>query len=190
MTGIRDIKEGKDGWRRATGRRWDPAEGESLQGVYLRTERIKSKEPGKKDLLRYIIQNPEGVEITVLGTTILDDLFQDVPIGCEVYIEFTGTSQNKPPMRPTKLFDVYFRLDEGSKKDADEDAERGPSLNSHDPGEVAVFIQGVEEDLKGRGKPLNELSMLTEARAQITGDEKFWKMVKKEITGRYPPKSG
>lgn len=172
MTGIRDIKEGKDGWRRATGRRWDPSEGESLQGVYLRTERIKSTDPKKKDLLRYYIRNQDGLEIMVSGTTILDDLFQDIPINSEVYIEFTGTSPNKPPMSPTKLFDVFYRPQQES------------SLNSYDPAEIGVFIQGVEEELKDKGLPLVELNMLTEAREQIEGDEKFWELVKEEIVSR------
>lgn len=190
MTGIRDIKEGKDGWRRATGRKWTPQDGEHLTGKYLRTERVESVDKKKPDLKKYIIQNEDGLEITVFGTTVLDDLFKDIPIGYEVCIIYLGTKPNKPPMSPTKLFDVYFRPCEGGEKDEEKYAEKDPSLNSHDPAEIGVFIQGVEEDLKGRGKPLNELSMLTEARAQITGDEKFWKMVKKEITGRYPPKSG
>jgi hypothetical protein len=180
----------KNGWIKAQGRRWDPSEGESLQGVYVKTERIKSKDPKKKDLLRYIIKNQESVNITVFGTTILDDLFQDVPIGAEVYIKFTGLSQNKPPLSPTKLFDVFYRPKEYKEGFSPASSGNGPTLNSHDPAEIGVFIQGVEEDLKGQGEPITELSMLTEARAQITGDEKFWKLVKKEITGRYPPKSG
>ena len=75
-------------------------------------------------------------------------------------------------MSPTKLFDVFYRPQQES------------SLNSHDPAEIGVFIQGVEEELKDKGLPLVELNMLTEAREQIEGDEKFWELVKEEIVSR------
>lgn len=177
----------KNGWIKAQGRRWDPSEGESLQGVYVKTERIKSKDPKKKDLLRYIIKNQESVNITVFGTTILDDLFQDVPIGAEVYIKFTGLSQNKPPLSPTKLFDVFYRPQQ--EKGETSHASNGPTLNNCDPGEIGVFIQGVESDLEDHGKPITELEMLKEAKTQIGDDTNFWNLAKTEILARgYPPK--
>jgi hypothetical protein len=182
----------ENGWIKAQGRRWDPMEGESLQGVFLRTERIKSKDPKKKDLLRYFIRNQEGLEITVFGTTILDDLFLDVPIQSEVLIKFTGTSHNKPPLSPTKLFEVFYRPQgkwESTPAPAPVSTHEGPSLNSHDPAEIGVFIQGVETDLEDRNAPITELNMLREAKSQIGDNSSFWELVKEEITAReYPPK--
>lgn len=183
---VREIKDEKNGWVKAQGRRWDPSEGEHLIGVYLRTERHKSSDK-KKEFLRYIIKNQEGLEITVLGTTILDDLFKDVPIGHEVFIEFTGVQHNKPPMQPTKLFEVYHR-----PVAVEKEASNGPTLNTYDPGEVGVFIQGVEEELKDKNMNLIELNMLSEAKDQIgDNDPEFWKLVKDEILARdYPVKIG
>lgn len=192
---IKDIRNGKGGWMKAQGRRWDPEEGEHLIGVYLRTERHKSSDK-KKELLRYIIKNLEGLEITVLGTTVLDDLFKDVPIGHQVCIIFTGTQHNKPPMQPTKLFEVFHRpVSEekvASNDQLDKIANNGPTLNTHDPGEVGVFIQGVEQDLQDKNMDLIELNMLAEAKAQIGHDDPdFWKLVKDEILKRgYPVKQG
>ena len=180
---IKDIRNGKGGWMKAQGRRWDPEEGEHLIGVYLRTERHKSNDK-KKEFLRYYIKNLEGIEITVLGTTVLDDLFKDVPVGHEVCIIFTGTQHNKPPMQPTKLFEVFHRPVPTNSNT--------PTLNSHDPGEIGVFIDGVEQELKDNNMDVIELNMLAESKEQIGDDDpEFWKLVKDEILKRdYPVKRG
>lgn len=192
---IKDIRNGKGGWMKAKGRRWDPEEGEHIIGVYLRTERHKSSDK-KKEFLRYIIKNQEGLEIIVLGTTILDDLFKDVPIGHEVCIIFTGTQHNKPPIQPTKLFEVFHRpVSEDNVAQNDQQNKKNhnsPTLNTHDPGEVGIFIQGVEQELQDKNMELIELNMLSEAKDQIGNDDpQFWKLVKDEIIKRdYPVKMG
>jgi hypothetical protein len=191
---VKGINE-KEGWIKAEGRKWSPEVGEYLIGVYKKTQRVKSRDPKKPDLLKYIIQNEEGNEIIVFGTTILDDLFQDIPIGHEVCIEFTGTSPNKPPLSPTKLFEVHHRQVQedkvtGAAGEDEPQKKPAPQMNTQDPGELAAFIQGVEEDVKDDGNPLIERYMLQKARDQVPReDEEFWQLAKKQIIGNYPTKA-
>lgn len=184
---LKDIRKGKGGWMKAQGRRWTPKEGEFLKGIFQKIERIKSQDPKKPDLMKYIIENDEGLEIIVHGTTVLDDLFKDIPVGYEVCLIFTGTKHNKPPLSPTKLFEVFYRP---VQEDDESDLKPAATMNSHDPGEIAAFIQGVEQDLQDKGLPLIELNMMSEAKVQTEDDQQFWQLAKEAIRERNYPAKG
>jgi len=191
---VKGVKHGEDGWVKAQGRKWNPDVGNFIIGVYKKTEVDKNPNNPKEELKRYIVES-EGDLITVYGTTVLDDLFKDIPVGHEVCIEFTGTKTNKPPLSPTKLYEVHHRpagqdTTSGAAGDDLEPENNKPTLNNYDPGEVAAFIQGVEEDVKGKGMILIEINMLQEAKEQIGDDDAFWNLVKPEIVKRYPAKEG
>lgn len=191
---VKGVKDGENGWIKATGRKWNPVEGEYIRGIYKRTEHQKNPNKPSEELKRYIIV-ADSDEITVYGTTVLDDLFKDIPVGHEVCIEFVGTKSNKPPLSPTKLFEVHHRpqvKDEVSGAAGDdlepetepEKEPESPTMNTADNVEVQAFVNGVEADLRDTGKNVLEVNVWALARKQAGDDKAFLDAVKKEIRSR------
>jgi hypothetical protein len=50
-------------------------------------------------------------EMDVFGSTVLDNKFKDIPLGCEVKIVYQGEKPSTPPKKPFKLFQVFIRKD-------------------------------------------------------------------------------
>lgn len=95
-------------WQEAgnAGDSWKPEnEGDTIQGVYI----AKKEDVGINKSNVYLIQ-VEGVEepTSVWGSTVLDTKFQEIPISCEVKIEYLGKVKSKAP-QPYKDFKVLYK---------------------------------------------------------------------------------
>jgi hypothetical protein len=86
---------------------WRPeAIGEEISGKYIRRE----DDVGMYHSTKYTLDTKNG-ERGVFGSTVLDNKFKDVPLGCEVKIVYQGEKPSTPPKKPFKLFQVFIRKD-------------------------------------------------------------------------------
>ena len=77
--------------------------GDFVQGVYSSRETS-----GNFDNEVYKIRQADGKIKVVFATTVLQSQMQNIEIGEEIAIKFTGTKPNpKKNLNPIKLFDVY-----------------------------------------------------------------------------------
>lgn len=168
-------------WEVVHGNKWTPIIGDCIQGYY-----VKTVPAVKQDESNQYILEVDGKEMTVFGTTDLDSKFKEVPLGWEVRITFMEEKKMKPPKHPFKVFEVKKRppLKDEVSGIAGEDEPTTSSLNEYDSTEVCVFVDGVEEELHGKGVDVSELNMFKEAQNQIGDEPSFWKMVKEEIRKR------
>lgn len=83
--------------------------GATIQGIY----KLKEENVGNWNKNRYtlLVEDEEGreKEMYVYGTTGLDDLFKNVPIGFEVKIIFKDEIPQKPPKKAFKVFEMFKR---------------------------------------------------------------------------------
>lgn len=86
---------------------WKPEnKGDFIEGILI------SKAPSSKfpETQQYIIINAAEENITVYGTTILDDRMAAIKISSKIKIVFNGLEQNKKK-QDVKMFDVF--VDDG-----------------------------------------------------------------------------
>lgn len=77
-------------------------EGDSIQGI------LTAKETSSFGVGAYQIQVDEEMTLSILGTTVLDRLFRQIPIGNEVQVTYTGSAPTKVG-RNVKQFAVRYR---------------------------------------------------------------------------------
>lgn len=76
-------------------------EGDKLHGFYVG----KKTNVGKFNATIYIVEDENDKRWDVWGSTVLDSAFDQIKMGAEVEIEFTGT-QDTGKGNPVKLYDV------------------------------------------------------------------------------------
>ncbi len=84
---------------------WDPSvAGDSIQGIYIDRE----ENVGQFKSKMYTLDTSEG-EVKLWGSTVLDNLMDEVPFDCEVRITFQGTQPSKSGRNPWKDYKVEYR---------------------------------------------------------------------------------
>lgn len=78
--------------------------GDKLEGTYERKEEF---DYDGKHKVKYVILAPDGVKYGVFGTAVLDRLFNKIPVGSYVWIEYTGKSTTKKG-NPLHTFNVDY----------------------------------------------------------------------------------
>lgn len=76
-----------------------------LEGVLI----DKHSEVGENKSWLYIFRKADGTEVSMWGSTILDDLMKQVSVGQEARVTFIGVKKNKTNNRETKHFEVEYR---------------------------------------------------------------------------------
>jgi len=118
-----------NGWKRAdnsvglkTDRTWDPVTEKELQGVYVETKELTTKDVATKQdkkVKLYVIKDSEGQLVAVWGSAMLDRLMKEPAIGNEVKITFVKKSFNKETGKSLKEFTVDYRsVEETESKEA------------------------------------------------------------------------
>ena len=86
---------------------WKPEkEGDCIEGILVE----RGQNPSYENTQIYCLSISPEIQITVYGTTILDDRMRYIKIGNKVKIVFQGIIKNKKN-QDTKSFDVF--LDDG-----------------------------------------------------------------------------
>jgi|LSQX01.2.fsa_nt_gb hypothetical protein len=156
---------------------WKPEiKGEMLVGKYLR-KKIKADSNGRT---RYTFTAPDGDEISVFSTKILDPAMQKIPIGSVVKITFTGEKATGQ-YNALKLFDVEM-APEGTEIEPmiiippqSNTGGNGPGLaNSDDPEAVNMIEHYIEliKDTKGKNHNPTAWEVINLAEAEeLTPDD-------------------
>lgn len=84
---------------------WKPNKNDELMGVYLDTR--DNVGPNKSSL--YIIQKPDGTEVTVWGNAMLDANFKRIQLGSEVKLVYLGKETNEKSGRSYHNYKIYSR---------------------------------------------------------------------------------
>ncbi|MBO5854297.1 MAG: hypothetical protein J6Q61_06135 [Bacteroidales bacterium] len=82
----------------------DIAEGEKLEGVFVKTETFDGK---FGEVTKYVIKS-EGDYYGVFGTASLNRQFKNIPEGSYVWIEFKGTQPTKDGSKTVKVYTVEY----------------------------------------------------------------------------------
>lgn len=90
--------EANDAWN---GKDSNLKEGDSIHGFYVG----KKTNVGKFNATIYTILTEGDKKMDVWGSTVIDAAFEQIKLGAEVEIEFTGTKPSDKG-NPVKLFDV------------------------------------------------------------------------------------
>lgn len=85
----------------------DLAVGSKLEGDYIDKETFTNN---FGERIKYVIKGLDGVEYGVYGSAVLNRLFNNIPVGSHVWIEYKGEGQSKTG-RTVKLYDVEFDPD-------------------------------------------------------------------------------
>lgn len=80
--------------------------GATLEGRYIANDSIKSKFDNK-DVIKYIIEAPDGTNYGVFGTTSIERQFANIPVGSYVWITYKGEEPTKNG-RTVKAFDIDY----------------------------------------------------------------------------------
>lgn len=182
------VKEEKRDWEQVfTMNRWTPdVKGDEIVGIYTK----RRDNVGVRDYTFYTLELEGGENKDILGTTLLNQMMDQVSLGWEVRIVYQGEKPPTPPHKPLKLFDVYRRpagvdrVSGAAGDDHETEAPESPVINTKDDEEVRVFVDGVEEDLREQSKTVNEVSVWSLAREQAGEDKEFLARVKVEIRRR------
>ena len=166
------------------GNLWTPeTKGDEIVGCYCK----RRDNVGVRNYTFYTL-DVDGEQKDVLGTTLLNQLMDQVPVGWEVRIVYQGTKPSDPPHKPLKLFDVFRRpagedhVSGNSGDDQDTVSQgQGNGLNSRDTREVQEFIGGVVDDLRDTGREVTGDSVWKLALEQAAGDHVFMGLVKDEL---------
>ena len=107
--------------------------GDTVIGIYKEMKRNQGQ--WKKN--RYTLAVMEDGKVKckyIYGTTGLDDLFKNVPIGYEVKIIFKNEIPQRPPNKPFKVFEMYKRpvITDESEPSENEDPEVDPLAENPD----------------------------------------------------------
>lgn len=138
--------------------------GQEVTGIYKK----KEEKIGQWKKNRYTLAVTENNELKckyVYGTTGLDDLFKQVPIGYEVKIIFKKEIPQRPPRSPFKVFEMYKRpanyvneqtSDATEYEDPDE---KDPlTMNPNDDPKAREIISDITNSLiNEKGIPANEI---------------------------------
>lgn len=102
--------------------------GDTVIGIYKEMKRNQGQ--WKKNRYTLAVEEDGKVKCKYLyGTTGLDDLFKNVPIGYEVKIIFKKEIPQRPPNKPFKVFEMYKRpviTDESEPDNEDAAEEKDP----------------------------------------------------------------
>lgn len=106
--------------------RWTPEnKGDEIVGIYVK----RRDNVGARNYTFHTLELETGETRDILGTTILDPLMEQVPLGWEVRIVYQGAKKPIPPHQGLKLFDVFRRpANEDRESGAAGEDEPGPSL--------------------------------------------------------------
>ena len=100
-------KQNNEGWQEinpTTEEMWDPEEDKVIQGIYV----SKKENVGPNESNVYVL-NVGDKKIGIWGSTILDDRFKEIPLGCEVRIEYLGEQKTKKGNRTYQAYKVFYR---------------------------------------------------------------------------------
>jgi hypothetical protein len=98
----------KDGWKKIevqSGDTWDYKNDKEIQGVLL----SKEENVGPNNSKMYKLQTPDGKEIGVWGSTVLDLRFGKIEIGEEIKLIYLGKEKSPKTGREYHSFEVYHR---------------------------------------------------------------------------------
>lgn len=139
---------------------WNPEDkGKNiLEGKYVELE----SEHGQYKKPLYVIETADGDRIGVNATAVLERSFKAIPIGSEVFIEFTGIEKTKKGQY-AKMFEVLaippegeeitkskaVRDDEEDDEDSDEDDDDGSGVNQAELKKLILKATQVIEDEGG-----------------------------------------
>ena len=115
--------------------------GDQVIGIYKEMKRNQGQ--WKKNQYTLAVDEEGKVKCKyIYGTTGLDDLFKNVPIGYEVKIIFKKDIPQRPPNKPFKVFEMYKRpvISEPEPNIEDDAAE--------DPDEKDPLTENPDDDLK------------------------------------------
>lgn len=108
--------------------------GDQVIGIYKEMKRNQGQ--WKKNQYTLAVEENGKVKCKYLyGTTGLDDLFKNVPIGYEVKIIFKKEIPQRPPNKPFKVFEMYKRpviIDESEPINEDTAEEKDPLTENPD----------------------------------------------------------
>lgn len=106
--------------------------GDQVIGIYKEMKRNQGQ--WKKNQYTLAVEENGKIKCKYLyGTTGLDDLFKNVPIGYEVKIIFKKEIPQRPPNKPFKVFEMYKRpvIIEESEPDNEDAAEEKDPLTEN-----------------------------------------------------------
>jgi len=105
--------------------------GDQVIGIYKEMKRNQGQ--WKKNQYTLAVEENGKVKCKYLyGTTGLDDLFKNVPIGYEVKIIFKKEIPQRPPNKPFKVFEMYKRPVITDEPDNEDDVEEDPLIENHE----------------------------------------------------------
>ena len=103
------MSNSNDGWTKVSGnvnaRTWDPETEKEVSGRYI----DKKENLGKNHSNLYILQQPDGSEVSVWGSSVLDNNFNRIQLQSEVRIVYLGRETNDKTGRTFKNFDIFSR---------------------------------------------------------------------------------
>ncbi len=107
--------------------------GDQVIGIYKEMKRNQGQ--WKKNQYTLAVEEDGKVKCKYLyGTTGLDDLFKNVPIGYEVKIIFKKEIPQRPPNKPFKVFEMYKRpvITDEPEPDNEDASEEDPLTENPD----------------------------------------------------------
>lgn len=136
--------------------------GDTVIGIYRGMKRNQGQ--WKKNRYTLAVEEDGKVKCKyIYGTTGLDDLFKNVPMGYEVKIIFKEEIPQRPPNKPFKVFEMYKRpvITEHESNNEDDAEEDLLTKNHEDNAEARELISKITDYL------LNEKGLSAE---NITDD--------------------
>ncbi|WJI09154.1 hypothetical protein FGU46_03140 [Methanobacterium sp. CWC-01] len=133
--------------------RWTPVnKGDEIVGYYIK----RRDNVGARNYTFHTLELETGETRDILGTTILDPLMEQVPLGWEVRIVYQGAKKPIPPHQGLKLFDVFRRpanVDrESGAAGEDEDEANSPTILEGEDREAVNTIEHYRKLLKDQNK--------------------------------------
>lgn len=107
------MSNNNDGWTKVSGNSnqttWKPEKADDeVAGRYI----DHKENVGKNHSNIYILQQPDGSEVAVWGSTVIDNNMNRIQVGSEVRIVFLGLETNDKTGRTFKNFDIFSRRPE------------------------------------------------------------------------------
>lgn len=84
---------------------WNPETTKEVQGKYVNRE----DNIGRNNASKYVLETPDGKQIGVWGSTVINNRMSSVNIGDEVKISYLGKEKNPKSGFSFKNFDVFVR---------------------------------------------------------------------------------
>lgn len=132
--------------------RWTPEnKGDEIVGYYIK----RRDNVGARNYTFHTLELETGETRDILGTTILDPLMEQVPLGWEVRIVYQGAKKPIPPHQGLKLFDVFRRPaneDRESGAAGEDEHPSGPTLMEGEDREAVNTIEHYRKVLKDQNR--------------------------------------